>query len=86
MLSRVDSVEHVEMIVVVQVDLSDKVVAKIDGRIVCSFVRPVSASLTYIQENRAENYTGVTNLLKTFDLANHFYIQMAWGEVYKGEL
>lgn len=66
------------------VDLSDKIVAKIDGRIVCSFVRPISASLTYIQENRDKNYADVTDHLKTFDLANHFYIQMAWGEVYKG--
>lgn len=66
--------------------MSDKIVAKIDGRILCSFVRPVSASLIYMEEERTKNNTSVNDILKTFDLTNHFYIQMAWGEVYKGEL
>lgn len=67
-------------------DLSEKQVGRTDGRIFCSFVRPVNTSITHIVDNHDEDYRDVTNLIKTFDLSDKLFIQIVWGTVYKGAM
>src|SRR6218665_894753 len=79
---------HMDMrlFVIVQFDLSEKQVGRTDGRIFCSFVRPVNTSITHIVDNHDEDYRDVTNLIKTFDLSDKLFIQIVWGTVYKGRI
>lgn len=67
-------------------DLYEKQVVRMDGRIFCSFVRPLNTSITYIIDNQKEGYRNVKNLVKTFDLSEQLFIQIAWGTVYKGAM
>ena len=71
----------VTILTLLQSDVTDVTVGREDGRIKCSFVRASNTTVHYYDREEGMTHAEV----HTFSLEQNWYLEVAWGDVYKGK-